>query len=879
MDAPAIAQAKALDSKSTSSAKSVEAALPADKTVSAKVTQVTPDKAQANSHKVKLEINNTLLQISAKFTGKPPELGSSVSITRSQSGQIQLSVNSDQASAKPSQTQPNTTPSKVQTTARALINNLSTPAPSTSTNTSSSQSVILKAPVIINASGESLAVIEKSLPKGQTLLAKVIDQSALANTTKQAPLPNPSALLNPSSNATNTQTPTQASTLANNPNTLLSQTLNQAQALSNNRVIANTIPNTASQNTAVTNTPTNTGTPHTGTPPTTTPTTNPQNSQAATPVLPNQAPALQPAPQSSSPSTLTGNTTGQAVNLPNQNTTAQPHPPSQAAAFTPKQVATDTYSIRMMVPTNQPATAPAQATSLQNAALPNPAPATSTASNLTPPNLAPVSSTPINSAAINQASNPSSSGPAPTSQVTPSPLPTNTTASNPAPTGAATSSQTTQVTHSTPTSQLATPAATPNTTATTPLATNSAPAQQGAPVNMTLQTTLSAPVQNTVAANPPVAGQATAQPTSQAIPQAIHQTTPQLAAAQSPAPQNAQLSALANPTATLKIAVAGREVSLQAPANLPELKNVQITRVQGVQANIQWQQASPPAAQPIQSLSNLTPKQATLVEQSLRQALPQQVPIAEGINQLVAQSAQLANTPGAVNTAVDKVALSIMQMFGVKPGANNSSDTIKRNVQQGGLFTEGKMLTQGSQPGDMKSVLSQLSKLADQLPTEQREMLQNTADRMLARVTTNQLTHVQQQHVKSDISNERSFQIDIPVQHNEKLDNVEMEIKQRKHLNEEGDFVSIWSVKLHFDLEERGEVDAEVALNPTDNSISTTFLCTKMSTVHEIEQRMTGFRSQLNDHGFDVQTLHCTQGSQAASANNPISKRIIDIRT
>ena len=213
MDAPAIAQAKALDSKSTSPAKSVEAALPADKTVTAKVTQVTPDQAQANSHKVKLEINNTLLQISAKFTGKPPEPGSSVSITRSQSGQIQLSVNSDQTSAKPSQAHLSTSDSKLQNAARSLINNLSTPAPNTSS--ASNQSVILKAPVIINASGESLAVIEKSLPKGQTLLARVIDQSALANTSKQTALLNPSNILSPSRPATsNTQPLNQANAQA-----------------------------------------------------------------------------------------------------------------------------------------------------------------------------------------------------------------------------------------------------------------------------------------------------------------------------------------------------------------------------------------------------------------------------------------------------------------------------------------------------------------------------------------------------------------------------------------------------------------------------------------------------------------------------------------
>ena len=104
-------------------------------------------------------------------------------------------------------------------------------------------------------------------------------------------------------------------------------------------------------------------------------------------------------------------------------------------------------------------------------------------------------------------------------------------------------------------------------------------------------------------------------------------------------------------------------------------------------------------------------------------------------------------------------------------------------------------------------------------------------------------------------------------------------IKQRKHLDDEGEFISIWSVKLHFDLEARGEVDVEVALNPMDNSLSTTFLCTQLNTVRELNRKMDGFRQQLAQQGFEIQTLHCTQGSQVAAANNPISKRIIDIST
>jgi hypothetical protein len=870
MDAPAIAQAKALDSKSSSPAKSVEAALPADKTVTAKVTQVTPDKTQANSHKVKLEINNTLLQISAKFTGKPPEPGSSVSITRSQSGQIQLSVNSDQVTPKPAQAQPSTTANtadnKAQNATRSLINNLSTPTPSTNISTSS-QSVILKAPVIINASGESLAVIEKSLPKGQTLLARVIDQGVAG---KQVTVSG-----QPSLNTSSAQSLIPASTLTTaNPNQNLTQTKQPLSnsVISNNQTITGTGTLQARVNPATFSAATNsianapTANPNT--------TASPQSGQTISHALPPQAPTPQVTGLQPSSSTLSALTTTPAISNTAVTTTSNPTvtpvtqnnqagqaiPASQRTAPTtpaattpaapiPKPVNSDTYSIRIVAPTAPQS--PVQATPLTNTV------ANQTASPLTPQVAANVAGT---------------SSPIPTT-ASQTPVPTALNSSLPA-----------------------NPTTTPTSTPTTPTTATNAPASPtGNPTSpiqsLTTKTTPSLVTQplNTSTVNPQAPAQTTPAPTfsppPSSTPQQASQPTIQAAvslqvpSAQNPAPQNAQLSSLASPTATLKIAVAGQEVSLQAPANLPELKNVQITRVQGVQANIQWQQASSPVTQPIQTLSNLTPKQVTLVEQQLRQALPQQVPIAEGINQLVAQSAQLANTPGAVNTAVDKVALSIMQMFGVKPGANNSSDTIKRNVQQGGLFTEGKLLNQGAQQGDMKSFLSQLSKLADQLPAEQREMLQNTTDRMLARVTTNQLTHVQQQHVKADSSNERSFQIDIPVQNNEKLDNVEMEIKQRKHLNDEGDFVSIWSVKLHFDLEERGEVDAEVALNPTDNSISTTFLCTKLSTVQEIEQRMNGFRSQLNDHGFEVQTLHCTQGSQAANANNPISKRIIDIRT
>lgn len=942
MDAPAIAQAKALDSKTSTTTKSVEAALPADKTVTAKITQVTPDQAQSNAHKVKLEINNSLLQISAKFNGKPPEPGSSVQIVRSENGQINIKVSSNTTDAKATQGQQNAantnsannTQAKQQSTARSLVNNLSTPAPNAG-NSGSAQNVILKAPVIINASGNSLSAIEKSLPKGQTLVARVIGQNTTpqsssvsaannltnntaSNSASGSPNPNnpvaqasakiTNAIVNQAVN-TSTQSPaaqqsSPAVTQAQVPSSSSGQATqaNSAQqSLNNTATITNTNSNTSSgQPQATAPTPASTATIQTQVQ---TPVTSGQgtsgNPAQQAPATFSQGSATtnsQPATQSATNTSLT--TPAQGQTTPTGNITqvsAQPAPQTPAAASNSTTITAQPSPQGQTSPTAPPALQSSHSTTI----------AASNGITTPPPHLSKTTAPATASATQSQ----------PTPAATPStaPLPTaqgNTTTVaqgptqgtvTPAPQAAADTYNLRVITQTNQNSAAASNLTSPNQ--------STAPAVNTSPNTATAsaQTAPSAPLTNTTASaqgSTPTAPstQSSATPssvTNTASPQVntntSSQTQPQNVAQYTPppqpasainqpvtnAPQNAQLSALSTPTAILKVAVAGREISLQAPANLPPLNNVQITRTQGVQANIQWQQPSQvttPSVAP--NAINLSPKQVVLVEQSLRQALPQQIPIAEGINQLVAQTAQIANTPAGVATQVDKVALSIMQMFGVKPGANNSSDTIKRNIQHGGLFTEGKLISQpGPQQGDMKNFLSQLSKLADQLPSEQREMLQNTADRMLARVTTNQLTHVQQQHVKADISNERSFQIDIPVQHNEKLDNVEIEIKQRKHQNEEGDFVSIWSVRMHFDLEERGEVDAEVALNPTDNSISTTFLCSKHSTVQEIEYRMKGFRSQLHNQGFDVQTLHCTQGSQTASANNPISKRIIDIRT
>jgi hypothetical protein len=874
MDSIVTATARTIESQASSSAKSIEAVLPVDKTVNAKITQISADPSQANSHRVKLEINNTVVHLSVKFSEQPPAKGDSVQLQRSQTGQVSLKITSSSTTNSPAAT----------TNSVNLLNNLSqsqsTSQASTAT-TGNANTITLKAPVIINASGESLAKIAQALPKGVTLNANIISQPGNTNIS--------------------------TANLTNTASTTSSQLAATATAILNK--IQNTAVNSANQANPVTNTATAT-------------LTNTVQSAIANTINSQNTNAVQQAPLAANQAQAT--TTAAATNNTNQPLTLNNHVNTPTLATTVTAAATS-----LAVQAANGATV--SLTPNANSAVTNTPITNSSAINVPAINVPAINSPAPNT---NILTNNLSAGAVNTAPVTPTPTPTTSAPLPIAGTGAANATTSSAATVNTQTNTPAsnqsaaataplTPSSTqsavlpnshqvataptntlPNNTGSSNIATNTAPTNTAlsnatathAGVNSQPLATQTAAAQPNVANTlPPVTN--TAQPANNPTNTASISQTPQTSntapqntaapvltgTTQSRAPQNAQLNTLNQQTMTIKVAVAGQTISLKAPANLPPIQQLQITRSEGAQASIQWQQAavvSNPTTLTANQF-NLSDKQLQLVETNLRQALPQQVPIAEGINQLVSQANMIASSPN--NTVpIDKVALSIMQLFGVKPGANSSSDTIKRNVQQGGLFTESKLANQGqSQQGDMKSFLAKMSKLAEQLPTEQRDLIQNTTDKMLARVTASQLTHVQQQnqHAKADISNERTFQIDIPVQHNEKLDNVEMEIKQRKQLNDEGEFIAIWSVKLHFDLQERGQVDAEVALNPQDNSISTTFLCSKHSTVAALERRLGSFRQQLHNQGFDIHTIHCTQGSQQAVANNSVNKRIIDIRT
>lgn len=394
-------------------------------------------------------------------------------------------------------------------------------------------------------------------------------------------------------------------------------------------------------------------------------------------------------------------------------------------------------------------------------------------------------------------------------------------------------------------------------------------------------TTLSAPTGNTTPAPPQQAGATIPQPQSTATQQPTAASTSASEAPTSsrptPAPYAAaNLTTQAHTTHTqLSVAIKGRVLNLLAPANLPSISQAELIRPAGEQLLIRF--AAPAATSPSSTTSNtsppLTASQAQVVQQGLREVLPQQAPIAEGLNQLM----QLQSASSAPQVT-DKVVQSLLQLFGVRPGTPEAPETIRQNVNLGGLFTENQLAKKTPIAGDMKQFLGKLQALADQLPIESRQLLQGTIDKMLNRITSQQLTHLQQRQERID-STDRFFQLDLPVKYQTTFENVELRIQQREKNHVSGEKEKIWQVHLYFDLLENGQIDADLSLNEQQHTVTAAFFCSDRSTVNKVNEHLEGFKQQLQALGLNTTSVTCRQGQAQQRTKPVINTQLIDVKT
>lgn len=351
--------------------------------------------------------------------------------------------------------------------------------------------------------------------------------------------------------------------------------------------------------------------------------------------------------------------------------------------------------------------------------------------------------------------------------------------------------------------------------------------------------------------------------------------------ATSPAPQNTANSSYTTPAGQqLTVNIKGQTLQLQTTANLPPLKEVTLERPSQQQLTISWPNPPAPSAKTT-ALDNmpLTPSQQQAVSQTMRESLPVQRPLAESLQ-------QLANTQTQPNTSVqsqtnapgiDKAIQSILQLFSVTPGSQDAEQSIRQNLQLGGLFTENRLANQQPVNQDMKQFLGKLDAMADQLPAAQRDSIKSAVESMMSRITQQQITQVQHRQDRTDTT-ERFYQLDLPVHFQEALDNVEMRLQQRDSQNEYGQWETLWRIRLHFELGEDGMIDADVSLNESTQAVSALFACSETSTANRVRGQLDEFSQRLAQLGFESSSLTCRQGNIAAQSN-PIQKQLIDIKT
>ncbi|SFF96564.1 flagellar hook-length control protein FliK [Neptunomonas qingdaonensis] len=498
-------------------------------------------------------------------------------------------------------------------------------------------------------------------------------------------------------------------------------------------------------------------------------------------------------------------------------------------------------------------------------------PQTTLSQQAQPPLLA---NTPLQTVAPQTAPNPTVPSPGMPSQTIPSQSPT-VPAQTPAQASAtplplATTSQTTQTTTTTAAATPTTPAAsqtpltsqptqTPQTasqTATTAQAPSSAQPAPVATASAAVTTHVNTPVTTTAPTQAPLVNQTSL----------TTLTTPSQ-------PQPAATKYSADPAANIMtLKITGETVSLKTSANLPPLQQVQVSRSTNDQLLIRWSQ--PISSPPTTAALTLTSSQTQTVENSMRELLPQQITLTSGVQQIL--NSTQASTAVAAGQ-IDKVVQSLMLLFGVQPGAAEAQQAIKQNIGYGGLFTENKLANNQAPAKDMKQFLGKMQALAEQLPDAQKQVIQTTIEKMLARITSNQLHSLQHRQEKVE-TNERFFQLDLPVQNQNSLENVELRISQRSQKNSREEPETIWKVRLHFDLEESGSIDAELSLNQEQNEISAAFTCANKDTASFVRSQLESFKTQLTALGLTVPALACRQGEQGPQ-QSPLQKQLIDIKT
>jgi hypothetical protein len=197
------------------------------------------------------------------------------------------------------------------------------------------------------------------------------------------------------------------------------------------------------------------------------------------------------------------------------------------------------------------------------------------------------------------------------------------------------------------------------------------------------------------------------------------------------------------------------------------------------------------------------PNTQQTLQTAYRQLLPNQMPINQGLQQLV-QFSQTGLLPANIQSHITSL---LEQLF--KPSTQTSAKELKNQLLSSGLFLENQLgKTQKPPTNDLKARLLQLLQM-----TQQTKASDTTEMPKLAKLLSQTLNRITLQQIQA-IENPNLLNIQLPLQPNPYID--EMEIDIRRQAKETPDF---WEVIVNLTLSS-GELSSKLMFMNDEISLS-----------------------------------------------------------
>lgn len=284
--------------------------------------------------------------------------------------------------------------------------------------------------------------------------------------------------------------------------------------------------------------------------------------------------------------------------------------------------------------------------------------------------------------------------------------------------------------------------------------------------------------------------------------------------------------------------LAGRNLTATTQQPLEAGKSVPV-KVTQTTPNVVLQIQSPPP--PPSSQANTQ----QILQNAYRQLLPQQMPINQGLQQLVflSQTGLLpANLQAQLNALFD-------QLF--KPSAQTSAKELKNQLLASGLFMENQLAkSQKPVQGDLKARLLQLLQITQQATTSQAAKTEAAELPKLSKLLTQTLSQITLKQIQA-IENPNLMSIQLPLQPNPFIEEVAIDIRKQTQTQP-----TFWEVIVNLHLTE-GEMSSKLLL--MDEDISASLWADNAQLTSLLENRMPLLEEGFRQAGIPLKQLFITQ--------------------